>query len=276
MATAVALALSVRVVSIRQHLMQHIPASFLHYVLEQLRVRLGCVQPLHAYQAQLHACTHVMTALTLLCWCCCVQVTDGAAAVLLMTRREALNRGLPVLGIFRSFAAVGVDPAIMGVGPAVAIPAAVEQVGSCGVIADPWSVNTCGAAAGGTSQQRAAVLCRKECPVFVECTTACIESRAASRGMPCCPCPDCLDVWVVLPLGLVLPACLLPRLLLQAGLTLDDIDVYEINEAFASQATYSVQKLGLDQSKVREDKGSQAACMRGFRPLRLEEQSGSC
>lgn len=39
---------------------------------------------------------------------------------------------------------------------------------------------------------------------------------------------------------------------LQAGLTLDDIDVYEINEAFASQATYCVQKLGLDESKVRE------------------------
>jgi acetyl-CoA acyltransferase 1 len=46
----------------------------------------------------------------------------------MMTRREALKRGLPVLGIFRSFAAVGVDPAIMGVGPAVAIPAAVEKV----------------------------------------------------------------------------------------------------------------------------------------------------
>lgn len=55
-------------------------------------------------------------------------MTDGAAAVLLMTRREALQRGLPVMGIFRSFAAVGVDPAIMGVGPAVAIPAAVEKV----------------------------------------------------------------------------------------------------------------------------------------------------
>lgn len=49
--------------------------------------------------------------------------------MLMMTRREALNRGLPVLGIFRSFSAVGVDPAIMGVGPAVAIPAAVAQVG---------------------------------------------------------------------------------------------------------------------------------------------------
>jgi len=47
----------------------------------------------------------------------------------MMTRREALQRQLPILGIFRSFAAVGVDPAIMGVGPAVAIPEAVKQAG---------------------------------------------------------------------------------------------------------------------------------------------------
>ena len=59
----------------------------------------------------------------------CVQVTDGAAAVLMMTRGEAMKRQLPILGIFRSFAAVGVDPAIMGVGPAVAIPEAVKQAG---------------------------------------------------------------------------------------------------------------------------------------------------
>eukprot|EP00887_Chlorella_sp_A99_P006474 scaffold3.g6474.t1 len=91
------------------------------------------------------------------------QVTDGAAAVLMMTRREALCRGLPILGIFRSYAAVGVPPAIMGIGPAVAIPEAVAR----------------------------------------------------------------------------------------AGLTLDDIDVFEINEAFASQATYSVQKLGIDADKAR-------------------------
>lgn len=31
--------------------------------------------------------------------------------------------------IFRSFAAVGVDPAVMGVGPAAAIPAAVKSAG---------------------------------------------------------------------------------------------------------------------------------------------------
>ena len=57
------------------------------------------------------------------------QISDGAGAVLLMTRAEAVKRGLPVLGIFRSFAAVGVDPAVMGIGPAVAIPAAVAMAG---------------------------------------------------------------------------------------------------------------------------------------------------
>lgn len=58
-----------------------------------------------------------------------MQVSDGAAASLLMTRREANRRGLPILAIFRSFSAVGVDPAIMGVGPAVAIPEAVRMAG---------------------------------------------------------------------------------------------------------------------------------------------------
>jgi acetyl-CoA acyltransferase 1 len=96
------------------------------------------------------------------------QVTDGAAACLLMTRREALRRGLPILLVFRSFAAVGVPPAIMGVGPAVAIPAAVKL----------------------------------------------------------------------------------------AGLELDDIDVFEINEAFASQAKYSVDHLGIDESKVNPNGGA--------------------
>ncbi|KAL2557046.1 3-ketoacyl-CoA thiolase 2 [Forsythia ovata] len=57
------------------------------------------------------------------------QVSDGAAAVLLMKRSLAMKKGLPILGIFRSFAAVGVDPAVMGIGPAVAIPAAVKSAG---------------------------------------------------------------------------------------------------------------------------------------------------
>lgn len=57
------------------------------------------------------------------------QVSDGAGAVLLMKRSLAVQKGLPILGVFRSFAAVGVEPSVMGIGPAVAIPAAVKSAG---------------------------------------------------------------------------------------------------------------------------------------------------
>ncbi|XP_074302572.1 3-ketoacyl-CoA thiolase 2, peroxisomal-like [Silene latifolia] len=98
------------------------------------------------------------------------QVTDGAGAVLLMKRSVAMRKGLPILGVFRTFAAVGVDPAIMGIGPAVAIPAAVKA----------------------------------------------------------------------------------------AGLELDDIDLFEINEAFASQFVYCQKKLGLDPAKINVNGGAMA------------------
>ncbi|KAJ6842770.1 3-ketoacyl-CoA thiolase 2, peroxisomal-like [Iris pallida] len=96
------------------------------------------------------------------------QVSDGAGAVLLMRRDVAMRKGLPVLGVFRSFVAVGVDPAVMGVGPAAAIPPAVKS----------------------------------------------------------------------------------------AGLEIDDIDLFEINEAFASQFVYCSKKLGLDPAKVNVNGGA--------------------
>lgn len=96
------------------------------------------------------------------------QVSDGAAAVLLMKRSLAIQKGLPILGVFRSFSVVGVDPAVMGIGPAVAIPAAVKS----------------------------------------------------------------------------------------AGLTLQDIDLFEINEAFASQYVYCCKELKLDTQKVNVNGGA--------------------
>ncbi|KAK9726762.1 hypothetical protein RND81_05G235600 [Saponaria officinalis] len=98
------------------------------------------------------------------------QLTDGAGAVLLMKRSVAVLKGLPILGVFRTFAAVGVDPAVMGIGPAVAIPAAVKA----------------------------------------------------------------------------------------AGLELDDIDLFEINEAFASQFVYCRKKLELDPAKINVNGGAMA------------------
>jgi acetyl-CoA acyltransferase 1 len=53
-----------------------------------------------------------------------------------------------------------------------------------------------------------------------------------------------------MPLFIVLqgigPAFAIPEALAQAGLSLDDIDIFEINEAFASQLLYSVRALGLE------------------------------
>ncbi|XP_010935683.1 3-ketoacyl-CoA thiolase 2, peroxisomal [Elaeis guineensis] len=96
------------------------------------------------------------------------QVSDGAAAVLLMRRDVAIKKGFPIFGVFRSFAAVGVDPAVMGIGPAVAIPAAVKS----------------------------------------------------------------------------------------AGLQIEDIDLFELNEAFASQFVYCCKKLELDPAKVNVNGGA--------------------
>jgi acetyl-CoA acyltransferase len=46
------------------------------------------------------------------------------------------------------------------------------------------------------------------------------------------------------------PAYAIPALVEHYGMTVDDIDVFEINEAFASQALYSVRKAGIDPERV--------------------------
>lgn len=46
------------------------------------------------------------------------------------------------------------------------------------------------------------------------------------------------------------PRYAIPKLLKLAGLGINDIDLFEINEAFASQAIYSVRELGIDMAKV--------------------------
>lgn len=97
-------------------------------------------------------------------------LTDGAAAVLVTSDDFAQRHGLRALARIRSFATVGVDPAIMGIGP---IPA---------------------------------------------------TRKALTR----------------------------------AGLTVADLDVVEINEAFSSQALACIRDLGLDMSVVNMDGGGLA------------------
>lgn len=57
------------------------------------------------------------------------QMSDGAAAVLVMTAEKARQYGLRPLAVMRSFAVGGVDPEVMGIGPVVAIPKALKLAG---------------------------------------------------------------------------------------------------------------------------------------------------
>ncbi|MCJ1274858.1 3-ketoacyl-CoA thiolase with broad chain length specificity [Puttea exsequens] len=96
------------------------------------------------------------------------QISDGAAAVLLMKRSTAERLDQKIMGKFVSSSVVGVKPLLMGIGPWKAIPVALEK----------------------------------------------------------------------------------------AGVGKEDVDVYEINEAFASQCVWCANELGLDMKKVNPNGGA--------------------
>jgi len=57
------------------------------------------------------------------------QTSDGAAALVLMSRERAEALKIKPMAIFRSFGVAGVPPEIMGVGPAYAVPKALKNAG---------------------------------------------------------------------------------------------------------------------------------------------------
>ena len=69
------------------------------------------------------------------------QFSDGAAAAVVMSAREAARRGLTPLGIFRGFAVAGCDPREMGIGPVFAVPKLLEQTGKKVADIDLWELN---------------------------------------------------------------------------------------------------------------------------------------
>jgi acetyl-CoA acetyltransferase family protein len=96
------------------------------------------------------------------------QLSDGAAALVVMSESEAARQNLTPLGAFKGFAVAGCAPDEMGIGPVFAVP----------------------------------------------------------------------------------------RLLERHGLSVDDIDLWELNEAFASQVLYCRDRLGLDPEKLNVNGGS--------------------
>ena len=69
------------------------------------------------------------------------QLSDGAAATLLMSREEARRRGLRPLGVYRGVAVAGCQPDEMGIGPVHAIPRLLKRFGLGVADVDLWEVN---------------------------------------------------------------------------------------------------------------------------------------
>ena len=69
------------------------------------------------------------------------QFSDGAAAVLLMSRGEARQRGIEALGVYRGIAVSGCAPEEMGIGPVYAIPKLLKRFGLTVSDIDLWEIN---------------------------------------------------------------------------------------------------------------------------------------
>merc|ERR1711915_661492 len=69
------------------------------------------------------------------------QISDGAAAVLLMKRSTAERLGQKILGKYVAASIVGVPPLMMGVGPAAAIPVVLEKAGVSKNDVDIYEIN---------------------------------------------------------------------------------------------------------------------------------------
>jgi acetyl-CoA acyltransferase len=75
-----------------------------------------------------------------------------------------------------------------------------------------------------------------------------LKPLAIFRGFAVAGCPP-----EIMGVG---PAYAIPKLMKLTGMKVEDIDLFELNEAFASQALYCVRELGLDQAKVNVNGGA--------------------
>lgn len=69
------------------------------------------------------------------------QVTDGAAAILIMRRDVAERLGQPILGKYVLSTVAGLEPRIMGIGPVYAIPKLLAKVGISKDDVDIFEIN---------------------------------------------------------------------------------------------------------------------------------------
>ena len=69
------------------------------------------------------------------------QLSDGAAAQIIMDRATAVAEGKEILGLYRGFQAAGCEPDEMGIGPVFAIPKLLERAGLTVADIGLWELN---------------------------------------------------------------------------------------------------------------------------------------
>ena len=69
------------------------------------------------------------------------QLSDGAAAQIVMDHATAKAEGLPILGVYRGFQAAGCGPEEMGIGPIFAIPKLLTRAGLSVADIGLWELN---------------------------------------------------------------------------------------------------------------------------------------
>ncbi|WP_420607492.1 thiolase family protein [Novosphingopyxis sp.] len=69
------------------------------------------------------------------------QLSDGAAAQILMSRERARAEGRDILGVYRGFQAAGCKPEEMGIGPVFAIPKLLDRAGLKVADIGLWELN---------------------------------------------------------------------------------------------------------------------------------------
>ena len=109
------------------------------------------------------------------------QVTDGAAAVLMMKRSTAERLGQPIVGKYVKSTVVGLEPRIMGIGPSLAIPKIMKKTGLSKEDVDLWEINEAFASMV-CSSDHFRVLCKLICVISMS-TASTDSSWTLTRSM---------------------------------------------------------------------------------------------
>ncbi|BCR95208.1 thiolase family protein [Aspergillus luchuensis] len=121
----------------------------------------------------------------------------------------------------------------------------VEKMASLKPAFSPTGASTAGNSSQVSDGAAAALLMRRSTATELGLTSQ-IQGRWVGTAVAGCA-PDEMGVG---------PAVAIPKLLQQLDMTVSDVNVWEINEAFASQALYSIRKLGIDEAKVNPKGGA--------------------